>query len=200
MNKKLVEKYFITTLLSFSVLVSPSLVAKEKGNYLHQKIQKMELENNKFEEFNLFKQVSDSKDAVIELQQMSNELLAIQREESQSNSLEEKSSNYGNTIDELSNTPKGKMVNSPLAGAEFLTLNKVGLKNLQKRAPKALIMPVPFKHQTNKGLTKDVKIKLFKRKLYTKDAEFVFQDKQTGTSRKVKAKNLDLGVHYHGVV
>lgn len=200
MNRTIGKVTLLSALLSLSTLMSPILLAKDNGNYLHQKIEKMQVEGSNFKEFNLFKKISDTEKSVVELQRMRNELLATKHEQNMNSALTNSSRLSESNIDKLKKIADSEHTFDPLLAAEFLTINSVNLQKLKKTSPQALTMSVPFKHQTNNGLTDFVKVKLFKRELYTKDAKFIFQDKQTGVSKKVAANKLDLGVHYHGVV
>ncbi|WP_444995478.1 M12 family metallo-peptidase [Aliikangiella sp. IMCC44359] len=88
--------------------------------------------------------------------------------------------------------------------ASFMTLNQQVLTKLYRNPEETIIINFPINGKNSSGLTSanqsGVKVKLFRNKLYTDNALFMKKSSPEENGKQLDRNQLDLGVHYHGVV
>ncbi|MET1255811.1 M12 family metallo-peptidase [Aliikangiella maris] len=86
------------------------------------------------------------------------------------------------------------------AGAKFFKLDNRSLKRLQHNPEDAITLTIPYNESGLTSSSSSIKVNLFRREIYSKNAKFFMSENQESTPIQLDAKSMDLGVHYQGVI
>ncbi len=87
-----------------------------------------------------------------------------------------------------------------VAGAKFFRIDNRNLRYLRNNPGEAISMIIPFNDSALTSASKSIKVNLFRRDIYSKAAKFSMRETQNGPIHEIDSKEIDLGVHYQGVI